>query len=183
MSPVSSDPVPSVSSVPVPSVFSDPVSSVSSDTVPSFSSDPVPSVSSNPVPSVFSDPVSSVSSDPVPSVSSDLVPPVSSLGVLSFRREPSLDPMVPEDTDTETVTDMSVTVTSEGTSGVCSAQVRQCRAEVYASQVSQAERMMKGSQVRLKLGEPGDNIVLPAPSVGRGNGDPRNILGVMVYDT
>lgn len=48
------------------------------------------------------------------------------------------------------------------------------------SQVSQAERMVKQSRVDLKAGEVGNNVAIPIPTVDRGRGDPRNILGVIV---
>ena len=57
--------------------------------------------------------------------------------------------VVPEDTDTEKVAATSVTVTADETLDVGSAQTGQCRAEAYASRVSQAERMVKGSRVNL----------------------------------
>ena len=77
--------------------------------------------------------------------------------------------------------DTSVTVTTEETLDVRSAQINQCRAEAYANQLSQAERMVKRSRVDFKPGEPGDNVPVPIPFIGHGRGDPRNILGVIVH--
>ncbi|KAK7489628.1 hypothetical protein BaRGS_00019023, partial [Batillaria attramentaria] len=58
--------------------------------------------------------------------------------------------------------------------------IKRRRANAYAAQMSQAERMVKRSRVDLKAGEPGDNVAIPIPSVDRGRGDPRNILGIIV---
>ena len=40
--------------------------------------------------------------------------------------------------------------------------------------------MIKHSRVVLTAGEEGDNVAVPIPSVDRGRGDPRNLLGVIV---
>ena len=40
--------------------------------------------------------------------------------------------------------------------------------------------MVKHSRIDLKAGEAGDIVAVPIPMVGRGRGDPRNILGVIV---
>ncbi|KAI6652927.1 hypothetical protein LOD99_4004 [Oopsacas minuta] len=41
--------------------------------------------------------------------------------------------------------------------------------------------MIKRSHIQCKPGSPGDNVAVPIPSVDRGRGDPRNILGVILY--
>ena len=41
--------------------------------------------------------------------------------------------------------------------------------------------MVKRSRILCKPGSPGDNVAVPIPSVDRGRGDPRNILGVILY--
>ncbi|KAG1685702.1 KRAB-A domain-containing protein 2 [Nymphon striatum] len=48
------------------------------------------------------------------------------------------------------------------------------------AQHQQAERMVKRSKVVMKAGVVGDNVAVPIPSVDRGRGDPRNIIGVIV---
>ena len=45
---------------------------------------------------------------------------------------------------------------------------------------SLAERVVKRTRVDLKAGVAGDSVAVPVPLVGRGRGDPRNILGVTV---
>ena len=40
--------------------------------------------------------------------------------------------------------------------------------------------MAKRSFVELKAGEIDDNVAVPIPTVDRGRGDPRNILGVII---
>ncbi|XP_047490887.1 uncharacterized protein LOC125040376 [Penaeus chinensis] len=59
-------------------------------------------------------------------------------------------------------------------------RIQKHRVEAYRGQVSQAERMVKRSRLDFKVGEPGDNVVVPIPAVDRGRGDPRNILGFIV---
>ncbi|XP_047481538.1 uncharacterized protein LOC125033951 [Penaeus chinensis] len=59
-------------------------------------------------------------------------------------------------------------------------QIQKHRGETYREQVSQAERMVKRSRLDFKVGEPGDNVAVPIPSVDHGRGDSRNILGVTV---
>ena len=54
------------------------------------------------------------------------------------------------------------------------------RKRAREAQQSQAERMLKRSHVILKAGDIEDNVAVPIPSVDRGRGDPRNILGVIV---
>ena len=71
-----------------------------------------------------------------------------------------------------------MTVISEEMFDARSAQSTRCRSFAYASQVSQAERMVKRSRVDFKHGEPGDNVAVPTPLADRGSGNPRNILGV-----
>lgn len=60
---------------------------------------------------------------------------------------------------------------------------RQCniveqRKRARDAQVSLAERMVNRSRVNLKPGEVGDDVAVPIPTVDRGRGDPRIILGV-----
>ena len=59
-------------------------------------------------------------------------------------------------------------------------QIRKRGAAVYSGQVAQAERVVKRTRVKLKAFVAGDNVAVPIPLVGRGRGDPRNILGVIV---
>jgi len=59
-------------------------------------------------------------------------------------------------------------------------QIRKRRAVAYSGQVAQAERVVKRTRVELKAFVAGDNVAVPIPLVGRGRGDPRNILGVIV---
>lgn len=40
--------------------------------------------------------------------------------------------------------------------------------------------MVKRSRMDLKPGEISDNAAVPIPTVDRGRGDPRNILGVII---
>lgn len=54
------------------------------------------------------------------------------------------------------------------------------RLDAAASQIVQAERMVKRSRIELVAGEIGDNVAVPIPLVDRGRGDPRNILGIIV---
>ena len=54
------------------------------------------------------------------------------------------------------------------------------RAHARVSQRTQAERMMKRSKVIMMPGLEGDNVAVPIPSVDRGRGDPRNILGIII---
>jgi hypothetical protein len=49
-----------------------------------------------------------------------------------------------------------------------------------AAQQKQAERVVKRSRVIMKDCTVGDNVAVPIPSVDRGRGDPRNILGVIL---
>ena len=88
----------------------------------------------------------------------------------------SVNLVVPEGTDTETVTDISETVISEEMFDVRSAQSKRCRSFAYASRVSQAERMVNRSRVDFKHGEPGDNVAVPIPLADLGRGDPRNMM-------
>ena len=60
-------------------------------------------------------------------------------------------------------------------------EIKRRRIEASAGQLSQAERMVKRSHIPCKPGSPGDNVAVPIPSVDRGRGDPRNILGVILY--
>ena len=125
---VSSVPAPSVSSVPAPSVSSVPAPSVSIVPAPSVSSVPALSVSSVPTPSVSSVPAPSVSSFLAPSVSSVPAPSVSSVPAPSVSMGAyAVNFAIPEGTDTETVRDISVTVISEETVNVHSAQRKRCR--------------------------------------------------------
>ena len=55
------------------------------------------------------------------------------------------------------------------------------RIEACAGQLSQAERIVKRSHILCKPGSPGDNVAVPITSVDRGRGDPRNILGIILY--
>ena len=93
----------------------------------------------------------------------------------------SVNLVIPEGTDTETVTDLSETVITEEMFDVRSAQSKRCRSFAYSSRVSQAERMVNRSRVDFKPGEPGDNVAVPIPLADRGRGDPRNIGGVIVH--
>ena len=58
-------------------------------------------------------------------------------------------------------------------------QIGQKRRLANEAQMAQAERMVKRSRIDLQPGQPGDNVAVPIPSVDRGRGDPRNILGVI----
>ena len=60
-------------------------------------------------------------------------------------------------------------------------EIKRRRIEASAGQLLQAERMVKRSHIQCKPGSPGDNVAVPIPSVDRGRGDPRNILGVILY--
>ena len=60
-------------------------------------------------------------------------------------------------------------------------EIKRRRIEASAGQLSQAERMVKRSHIQCKPGSPGDNVAVPIPSVDRGRGGPRNILGVILY--
>ena len=60
-------------------------------------------------------------------------------------------------------------------------EIKKRSIEASAGQISQAERMVNRSHILCKPGSPGDNVVVPIPSVDRGRGDPRNILGVILY--
>ena len=60
-------------------------------------------------------------------------------------------------------------------------EIKRRRIEASAGQLSQAERMVKRSHIQCKPGSPGDNVAVPIPTVDRGRGDPRNILGVILY--
>jgi hypothetical protein len=46
------------------------------------------------------------------------------------------------------------------------------RTRASESQIAQAKRMVKRSQIELKVGEVGDNVAVPVPLVDRGRGDP-----------
>jgi hypothetical protein len=54
------------------------------------------------------------------------------------------------------------------------------RCNTRASQVRQAERMVKRSRIVLVAGQVEDNVAVPIPLVDRGRGDPRNILGIIL---
>lgn len=71
--------------------------------------------------------------------------------------------MVPEGTDTEKVTDISVTVITEGTFEVHSAQIKRCRAE-------------SGVSGRAN----GDNVAVAFLLVDHGRRNPRNTLNTSV---
>ena len=60
-------------------------------------------------------------------------------------------------------------------------EIKRRRIEASAGQLSQAERMVKRSHIQCKPGSPGDNVAVPIPSENRARGDPRNILGVVMY--
>ena len=64
----------------------------------------------------------------------------------------SVNLVILEGPDTETVTDISVTVTTEEMFDVRSAQSKRRRAFAYASQVSQVESMVKSCRVDFKHG-------------------------------
>ena len=46
--------------------------------------------------------------------------------------------------------------------------------------MAQAERMAKLSRLEHVAGNPGDNVIIPIPSVDCAKGDPRNIMGMIV---
>ena len=69
--------------------------------------------------------------------------------------------MVPEGTDTEKVTDISVTVITEGTFEVHSAQIKRCRAGVSGR-------------------TNGDNVAVAFLLVDHGRRNPRNTLNTSV---
>jgi hypothetical protein len=54
------------------------------------------------------------------------------------------------------------------------------RKRAIAAQQKQAERIVKRSRVIMKDCTVGDNVAVPIPSVDRGRGDSRNILGVIL---
>ncbi|XP_076055179.1 LOW QUALITY PROTEIN: dynein axonemal heavy chain 5-like [Oratosquilla oratoria] len=55
------------------------------------------------------------------------------------------------------------------------------RKRARESQLSQTERMVKRSHIDLKAGEVGFNVAVPIPMIDIERGDPRNIIGVIVY--
>ncbi|XP_047478501.1 uncharacterized protein LOC125031659 [Penaeus chinensis] len=58
-------------------------------------------------------------------------------------------------------------------------KITEQRTRAREAQLSQAERMVKRSRIDFKAMEEGDNVTVPIPMMGRGRGDPRNILGVI----
>ena len=61
------------------------------------------------------------------------------------------------------------------------AQIMLNRENAHTAQVFQAKRMVKRSRLELQAGIVGDNVVVPIPTVDRGRGDARNILGVIIH--
>ena len=59
-------------------------------------------------------------------------------------------------------------------------QLQSQRKRARDSLVQQAERMLKRSRVQHSPGNPGDNVIMPIPMVDRGQGDPRNLIGVII---
>ena len=60
------------------------------------------------------------------------------------------------------------------------ARIKQGRHGAYIIHVHQAKRMVTRSHVDLLAGSIGDNVAVPIPTVDKGRGDPRNILGVIM---
>ncbi|XP_070182237.1 KRAB-A domain-containing protein 2-like [Littorina saxatilis] len=58
--------------------------------------------------------------------------------------------------------------------------IQESRKRARISQQKQADRMLKRSRIEMIPGEIGQTVLVPIPSVDRGRGDPRNIVGVIV---
>ena len=60
------------------------------------------------------------------------------------------------------------------------ARIKQRRQGAYIGLAHQAKRMVTRSHVDLRAGSIGDNVAVPIPTVDKGRGDPRNILGIIM---
>ena len=60
------------------------------------------------------------------------------------------------------------------------ARIKQRRQGAYIGLAHQAKCMVTRSHVDLRAGSIGDNVAAPIPTIDKGRGDPRNILGVIM---
>ena len=114
-------------------------------------------------------------SQPTETASSDSQPTetASSDNELTEATSSDSQPTGPTSNDSQQIDESSIVLSRQN-------DIRTRRKRARDAQCNQAERMVKRSRIDLKPAELFDNVAIPIPTVDRGRGDPRNILGVIL---
>ena len=131
---------------------------------------------------------SSVNSEPLEDVTSDLEVPASDTEELTPTdavEAPSLTPVHPEQQPLETTCSSTPHEPPVLSPQVVNIQERQAhilhhRVAAKCCQSNQADRMTKRRRLALVPADIGNTVTIPIPSVDRGRGDPRNLMGKIV---